>query len=183
MREAATARRLPEREAIAEFVAAPADPATVREPWPPKRAERMPVGEAVTIRQLSKSFGARKVLSDIGLTIPAGQLLAIVGRSGCGKSTLLRLIAGLDRPTSGTITVGHSPVESLQPNVRLLFQDARLLPWQRVLGNVGIARSPNWRRDRRESAGRCRAWPTGPMTGLRCFPAVRGSVSPWPVPW
>ncbi len=165
MREAATARRLPEREAIAEFVAAPADPATVREPWPPKRAERMPVGEAVTIRQLSKSFGARKVLSDIGLTIPAGQLLAIVGRSGCGKSTLLRLIAGLDRPTSGTITVGHSPVESLQPNVRLLFQDARLLPWQRVLGNVGIARSPNWRRTAAKAladvglADRANDWP------------------------
>jgi sulfonate transport system ATP-binding protein len=102
-------------------------------------------GQAVQLDRLSKSFGPRSVLSDVSLAIPAGQLLAIVGRSGCGKSTLLRLIAGLERPSSGTISIGGAAVQSLQPNVRLLFQDARLLPWQRVLSNVGIARTNGWR--------------------------------------
>ncbi|TIV54851.1 MAG: ATP-binding cassette domain-containing protein, partial [Mesorhizobium sp.] len=111
------------------------------------------------------SFGERCVLSELDLTIPAGQLLAIVGRSGCGKSTLLRLIAGLDRPTSGTIAVGGAKVESLQSNVRLLFQDARLLPWHRVLGNVGIARTKGWRETAAKAladvglADRSKDWP------------------------
>ncbi|RWN51534.1 ATP-binding cassette domain-containing protein [Mesorhizobium sp.] len=102
-------------------------------------------GQDIRLDRLSKSFGDRSVLSDLDLVIPAGQLLAIVGRSGCGKSTLLRLIAGLDRPTSGTIAIGDASVQTLQPNVRLLFQDARLLPWHRVLSNVGIARTKDWR--------------------------------------
>ena len=106
---------------------------------------RRAVGQTVLLDGLSKSFGDRRVLSKLDLAIPAGQLLAIVGRSGCGKSTLLRLIAGLERPSSGTISIGGAPVQSLQPNVRLLFQDARLLPWHRVLSNVGIARSNGWR--------------------------------------
>ena len=94
---------------------------------------------------MAKSFGDRRVLSGIDLAIPAGEFVAIVGRSGCGKSTLLRLIAGLDRATEGRIVVGDRTVEALQPSVRLLFQDARLLPWQRVIGNVGIARTDGWR--------------------------------------
>ena len=115
----------------------------VREERSATREERS--GQTVQLDGLSKSFGDRRVLSKLDLTIPAGQLLAIVGRSGCGKSTLLRLIAGLERPSGGTISIGGAAVQSLQPNVRLLFQDARLLPWQRVLSNVGIARSKGWR--------------------------------------
>ncbi|RJE89173.1 ATP-binding cassette domain-containing protein [Paracoccus onubensis] len=102
--------------------------------------------QSIVIDGMSKSFGDRRVLSDIDLAIPAGQFVAIVGRSGCGKSTLLRLIAGLDQATAGKIIVGDRTVESLQPSTRLLFQDARLLPWQRVIGNVGIARHDGWRK-------------------------------------
>ena len=80
------------------------------------------------------------MLEGLDLDIPAGQFLAIVGRSGGGKTTLLRLLAGLDAPTAGAILIDGKPVAGLQPDVRLLFQDARLLPWQRVIGNVGIAR-------------------------------------------
>ena len=83
--------------------------------------------------------------SDFDLSIPATQFIAIVGRSGGGKTTLLRLIAGLDAPTGGRVLVGGAPVEGLQRSVRLLFQDSRLLQWQRVIGNVGIAREPGWR--------------------------------------
>ena len=58
-------------------------------------------GLSLTIRGLRKSFGDNEVLRGIDLHIPAGQLVAIVGRSGCGKSTLLRLIAGLETAYSG----------------------------------------------------------------------------------
>jgi sulfonate transport system ATP-binding protein len=85
------------------------------------------------------------VLQTLDLAVPAGQFLAIVGRSGGGKTTLLRLVAGLDRPSRGEVAIGGRAVTGLQADVRLLFQDARLLPWQRVLGNVGIARMPGWR--------------------------------------
>lgn len=93
----------------------------------------------------AKSFGDRAVIKDLALDIPAGQFVAIVGRSGGGKSTLLRLLTGLDAVSSGQVLIDGEPVSGLQSAVRLLFQDARLLPWQRVLANVGIARGPQWR--------------------------------------
>ncbi|MFX9642462.1 ATP-binding cassette domain-containing protein, partial [Acinetobacter baumannii] len=83
-------------------------------------------------------------LHQLDLEVPAGQFLAVVGRSGGGKSTILRLIAGLDRPTDGAVTVGGQSVAGFGGEIRLLVQDARLVPWQRVLGNVGIARRPGW---------------------------------------
>jgi sulfonate transport system ATP-binding protein len=52
----------------------------------------------------------------------------------------MRLLAGLDQPTGGPLEIAGSPVEGLQSSVRLLLQDARLLPWQTVVSNVGIAR-------------------------------------------
>ncbi|HMN85415.1 MAG TPA: ATP-binding cassette domain-containing protein [Bauldia sp.] len=102
-------------------------------------------GLSVSVKDVSKSFDGRPVLQGLDLEIPAGGFVAVIGRSGCGKSTLLRLVAGLDRATSGGIAIGGSPVDGLRPTVRLLFQEARLLPWQRVLDNVGIARGPGWR--------------------------------------
>lgn len=106
-----------------------------------------PAGHGLEVRfeGVSKSFGERAVLAPIDLTVPAGQFLAIVGRSGGGKSTLLRLIAGLEQPTAGSLYVGDVPLTGLSPSVRLLFQDPRLLPWQRVGSNVGIARGADWK--------------------------------------
>jgi sulfonate transport system ATP-binding protein len=89
-------------------------------------------GAAVRLSGVAKAFGAVTVLHGIDLSIEAGQFVAIVGRSGCGKSTLLRLIAGLDRPTSGVVEAD---------DVRLMFQEARLLPWQRVAANVAVGLS------------------------------------------
>ena len=130
-------------------------------------------GEAVSVVGVSKSFGKRQVLSDLSLEVPAGQFLAIVGRSGCGKSTLLRLIAGLDRVNDGAIRIGEAKVEGLQPTVRLLFQEARLLPWQRVIGNVGIARNSGWREAAQSAlsdvglADRAEDWPAVLSGGQR----------------
>lgn len=92
-------------------------------------------GLSLTIRGLRKSFGDNEVLRGIDLHIPAGQSVAIVGRSGCGKSTLLRLIAGLETPTAGTISLGE---DARPEDVRVMFQEPRLLPWARVLSNVEV---------------------------------------------
>ncbi len=68
------------------------------------------------------------MLRRLDLDFPAGQFLAVVGRSGGGKTTLMRLIAGLDAATSGTVRINGAAVSGLQRDVRLLFQDARLVP-------------------------------------------------------
>ena len=59
----------------------------------------------ITLTKVDRAFGRLGVLHDINLDIRDGELIVFVGPSGCGKSTLLRLIAGLDRPTSGTIAI------------------------------------------------------------------------------
>jgi sulfonate transport system ATP-binding protein len=93
-------------------------------------------GVSVQFHQLEKSFGERPVLAGIDLAVEAGEFVAVVGRSGCGKSTLLRLLAGLDTPTGGTVQlVGNA---TLAKDVRLMFQEPRLLPWARVLGNIEV---------------------------------------------
>jgi sulfonate transport system ATP-binding protein len=126
-------------------------------------------GSAVALRGVTKSFGAASVLHGIDLDIPVGQFVAIVGRSGCGKSTLLRLLAGLDRPTGGTIAIDGA-TQGWRDRVRLMFQEPRLLPWQRVAANVavGLPHAPG-RKQRRRAAidalgqvglsGRADEWP------------------------
>jgi sulfonate transport system ATP-binding protein len=104
-------------------------------------------GLPIRLTGVDKAFGRLRVLNRFELNVPAGQFIAVVGRSGGGKSTLLRLISGLDQPTAGRVTIGGKPLQGLSPDVRLLFQEARLVPWQRVVQNVGIARGPNWQQD------------------------------------
>lgn len=95
-------------------------------------------GAAVHIRDLDKSFGAKKVLAGLSLDIPAGQFVAIVGRSGCGKSTLLRLLVGLDTPTSGEIAIDGETENARTAKSRIVFQEPRLLPWAKVGANVAV---------------------------------------------
>ena len=139
-------------------------------PKSPGRGEQGPGAQyeakPIRVEGMGKVFGERRVLADIEFEIPAGQFVAVVGRSGCGKSTLLRLIAGLTKPNSGRIRIGGETVVGLQPSVRLLFQDARLLPWQRVIANVGISRGEGWRAAATEAledvglADRAGDWPS-----------------------
>jgi sulfonate transport system ATP-binding protein len=82
------------------------------------------------VRNLSRSFDRRAVLTSLDLDIGAGEFVALLGRSGEGKSTLLRALAGLDREVTGDVAV--------KGTVAVAFQDHRLLPWKRVLANVSL---------------------------------------------
>ena len=85
---------------------------------------------SVDVRNVRRQFGDRVVLDSLSLTIGESEFVVLLGPSGCGKSTLLRLLGGLDRPDAGTVQV---------PKARaIVFQNDRLLPWQRVLRNVTI---------------------------------------------
>jgi ABC-type lipoprotein export system ATPase subunit len=95
-------------------------------------------GVRLEARGLHKRYGAREVLRNTKLTIEPGQFIAIVGRSGCGKSTLLRLIAGLEEASSGGLYTDGKAVHGLHDDTRIMFQEARLLPWRRVLDNVTL---------------------------------------------
>jgi sn-glycerol 3-phosphate transport system ATP-binding protein len=91
------------------------------------------------LHDLRKSFGLVDVLHGIDLALAEGEMLVIVGASGCGKSTLLRLVAGLERPTSGRVMVGGRDVTNLDPSERdiaMVFQNYALYPHMSVFDNM-----------------------------------------------
>jgi NitT/TauT family transport system ATP-binding protein len=83
------------------------------------------------------------VLSDVSMSLKTGEIVALLGRSGSGKSTLLRLIAGLTRPTQGTVTISGEPVNGPAKEVAMVFQSFALFPWLDVLDNVEIGPRAN----------------------------------------
>lgn len=95
-------------------------------------------GIHLKLESLRKTFGTQAVLRGIDLEVLPGEFVAIVGRSGCGKSTMLRLVAGLEAPTTGNVLLDGKRSHRIEPKVRMMFQDARLLPWQRVQANVEL---------------------------------------------
>jgi multiple sugar transport system ATP-binding protein len=96
---------------------------------------------SVTVDGLGKRFGATTVLDKIDLEIQDGAFAVLVGPSGCGKSTLLRLLAGLERPTEGTIRFGERDVTALEPRERdlaMVFQSYALYPHLNVRENLAF---------------------------------------------
>lgn len=109
----------------------------------------------VTIDGLSHSYDDVAVLHDIHLDVAPGESLALLGPSGCGKTTLLRIIAGLERPQTGSVTIGgqcvYGPDSWVGPehrSVGLVFQDWALFPHLSVEANVGYGLA---RKDRKGS--------------------------------
>jgi NitT/TauT family transport system ATP-binding protein len=91
---------------------------------------------------LGKTFeGGTEAVHALDLTLTAGHTTALVGPSGCGKSTLLRMIAGLETPSVGAVSIaGAPPAETLkQAGLSVAFQDPSLLPWRSVRGNIALA--------------------------------------------
>jgi NitT/TauT family transport system ATP-binding protein len=93
------------------------------------------VGGSVQLTTVTKVFGrgssAVRALDQISLEVPQGEFTCLIGASGCGKSTLLSLIAGLEQPTSGAVSVSG--------RVALMFQEPALFPWLTAAGNVEVA--------------------------------------------
>ncbi|EJG0631317.1 ATP-binding cassette domain-containing protein, partial [Cronobacter sakazakii] len=105
---------------------------------------RLNQGTPLLLEGVTKRYGAKTILNALDLHIPAGQFVAVVGRSGGGKSTLLRLLAGLETPDGGELRAGNAPLANARDDTRMMFQDARLLPWKKVLDNVGLGLTGNW---------------------------------------
>jgi len=95
---------------------------------------------SIAARRVSMAFETRsggvRALDDVTVEIPDGHFACIVGASGCGKSTLLNIMAGLVRPTGGTIEVGDRPVEGPGEDRGMVFQSYTLFPWLRVRENI-----------------------------------------------
>jgi NitT/TauT family transport system ATP-binding protein len=95
-----------------------------------------PARPEVSITDVTKTFGTGSqrvvALEGVTLDVERGEFVCLLGASGCGKSTLLDLVAGLDRPTSGTVAVNTD-------RTGLMFQEAALFPWLTVRGNVELA--------------------------------------------
>jgi NitT/TauT family transport system ATP-binding protein len=93
------------------------------------------VERAIVLDDVSKVYGdatnAVHALDEVSLTVRAGEFVCLLGASGCGKSTLLNILAGLDRPSRGEVTVDG--------RTGLMFQESALFPWLSVTGNVDLA--------------------------------------------
>ncbi|HET7144880.1 MAG TPA: ABC transporter ATP-binding protein, partial [Anaerolineales bacterium] len=95
----------------------------------------------IEIKNLSKHFDNVKAVNGVDLAIPEGELLVILGPSGCGKTTLMRMIAGLEKPTSGVISIGGLDVTELPPRARpiaMVFQSYALYPHMTVFNNIAF---------------------------------------------
>jgi NitT/TauT family transport system ATP-binding protein len=133
------------------------------------RTQETAAGAAISVRGLWKAFydGRRKhtvvAVQDLSLDVPAGEFVCVVGPSGCGKTTFLRMLAGLDEPVAGTISIA----DGARP--AMVFQDTSVFPWLTVEQNVAyplrLRRVP-----RRERARRVE--PLLAMTGLLDFRAA-----------
>jgi spermidine/putrescine transport system ATP-binding protein len=93
------------------------------------------------LRELTKKFGDVAAVDNLTLTIPAGSFFALLGASGCGKTTTLRMVAGLEDPTSGSISIGSKDITALrafQRPVNTVFQSYALFPHLDIFENVAF---------------------------------------------
>jgi ABC-type sugar transport system ATPase subunit len=96
----------------------------------------------VELTRVRKSFGTTTILHELTLSARSGEFLVLVGPSGCGKSTLLRLVAGLEEPTAGSVTIGGRRVDGVSPKdrgVAMVFQNYALYPHMTVRENMSFA--------------------------------------------
>jgi NitT/TauT family transport system ATP-binding protein len=111
---------------------------TDRRAAPPAGGQR----ESVRLTAVSKVFGrgesAVRALHNVSLEVPPGEFTCLIGASGCGKSTLLSLVAGLEQPTSGTVSA-NAGGRGGGRGVAFMFQEPALFPWLTAAGNVELA--------------------------------------------
>jgi NitT/TauT family transport system ATP-binding protein len=94
--------------------------------------------DRITKRFVDRSGDVVCALEDVTIGVRPHQFVSVIGPSGCGKSTFLRIVAGLDRPTEGRITVTGKPVQGPGADRGMVFQEYALLPWKTTLQNVAF---------------------------------------------
>lgn len=96
----------------------------------------------IDLRQVALTYqapdGEVEALRDVTFSVEDGEFVSIIGPSGCGKSTLLSLIAGLERPTGGTVALDGEPVTAPSPKIGFMPQRDQLFPWRSIWGNVTL---------------------------------------------
>jgi sulfonate transport system ATP-binding protein len=109
----------------------------------------------LVVSGLGKTYAdGTEALRGVGLHAAEGEIVAILGGSGCGKTTLLRLLAGLDRPSTGTASLDGQILTGPDPAISAVFQEPRLLPWLTVEANIAFG---GRRLAKAERTGRARA--------------------------
>jgi sulfonate transport system ATP-binding protein len=102
------------------------------------------------IEELHKRFSNGFVgLGSIDLTVNRSEIISLIGTSGCGKSTILRIIAGLSFPSSGTVRIDDQIITKPHPEISIIFQESRLMPWLTVWENIqfGLQHLPKTQRN------------------------------------
>jgi NitT/TauT family transport system ATP-binding protein len=98
------------------------------------------IGSRIEVSKVSKSYGtegfAKEVVHNCSFTVDRGKLTVMIGPSGCGKSTLIRLLAGFERPTTGTIAIDDKPVTGPGVDRLVVFQETALFPWMSTYDNI-----------------------------------------------
>ena len=96
---------------------------------------------SIQIKDLSFSYeeGSKLILKDISVDVNKGEFVCILGQSGCGKSTLLRLLAGLEKPTKGEISIDGEVIKGASLKRGVVFQDYGLFPWMTAGENIVLA--------------------------------------------
>jgi sulfonate transport system ATP-binding protein len=141
--------------------------------------------------RLSKTYpNGVHALELFSAEIAQGEIVAVIGGSGCGKSTLLRAIAGLDRASSGRVTIDEIVITAPHPKIGIIFQEPRLLPWLSVADNVGFGLS-ELSADQRDStvaaalarvdlSDKAKAWPRELSGGQAQRAAIARALVPRP---
>jgi nitrate/nitrite transport system ATP-binding protein len=101
-------------------------------------------------RRFTGARGATTVFEDLWLSMRRGEFVCVIGHSGCGKTTVLNILAGLDRPSEGTVIVDGQVIDGPSIDRAVIFQSHALLPWRTVMGNVAYAVASKWRRRARQ---------------------------------
>jgi NitT/TauT family transport system ATP-binding protein len=103
------------------------------------------VTAGIRVEGASKRFGSVEALRPVDLEVAPGEVVTVLGPSGCGKTTLLRIVAGLERPTGGAVTIDGAPPAAARSAKRIGFvpQSPALLPWRTVTANVRLLQEVN----------------------------------------
>ena len=145
----------------------------------------------LALDRVSKTYpNGVQALSRFSADVKQGEIIAIIGGSGCGKSTLLRAIAGLDRASSGTVTLDSAAITAPHAKIGIIFQEPRLLPWLSVADNIGFGLADLPAAERRDKVARAlarvgladkaQAWPRELSGGQAQRVAIARALVPQP---